>query len=170
MLRLGRPLFWILAVGLVLAVLVTVRQLPPLVASHFDGGGTPNGWSSRPTYALLIIVVGALLPLGTIGLVNALTRKGPQLLNIPARDYWCRPEHGQEAVCLVRAYMWWLGCIMTLTALAIHWSVLGAHGSQPPRLSTGALVAVLGIVFLALGFWIAGWYRLLRPPRPTVPR
>lgn len=83
MLHLGRGLFWILVVAFILLVLVTLRQLPPVVASHFDGAGVPNAWSSRPAYAILLVAVGALLPLGIIGLVNALTQRGPQLLNIP---------------------------------------------------------------------------------------
>lgn len=108
--------------------------------------------------------MGALLPLGTIGLVNALTRSGPERLNIPARDHWTRPEHRSEAVRRVQAYMWWLGCIMAGTACSMHGLVVAAHASQPPRLSTVAVLLVLGAALLAMGGWIAGWYRLLRPP------
>jgi uncharacterized membrane protein len=166
MLQLGRGLFVILVLGLIMLVPVTLGHLPPVVASHFDGAGVPNGWSSRPTYALLLIAVGALLPLGTIGLVSLLVRRGPQLLNIPARDYWQRPEHGPEAVRRVRAYIWWLGCVMTATALGVHLLILKAHASQPPRLSTRGILVVLGGVLLGIGLWIGGWYRPIRPPVP----
>lgn len=164
MLQRGRSLFWILAAGLVLLVLVTLRHLPPVVASHFDGTGVPNGWSNRSAYALLLITVGVLLPLGMIGLVHALTRRGPERLSIPARDYWSSPERRHEAVRRVRAYMWWLGGIMAGTALAIHGLILAANIHQPARLSTAAVLCVLGAVLLAIGGWIVGWYRLLRPP------
>jgi hypothetical protein len=50
MLQRGRGLFWILASGLVALVLTTLGRLPPVVASHFNAAGTPNGWSSRPAY------------------------------------------------------------------------------------------------------------------------
>lgn len=164
MLQRGRILFWILATGLVVVVLGTVGRLPPVVASHFDGAGVPNGWSSRSGYALLLIVVGAVLPLGIIGLVNALTQSGPGRLNIPARDYWTRPEHSQEAVRRVRAYMWWLGCTMAATASMMHGLIVAAHSHQPPRLSTPAVIVVLAAILVAVGAWAAGWYRLLRRP------
>lgn len=164
MLPLGRGLFGILGLGFILLLLLTLGRLPPVVASHFDAAGVPNGWSSRHSYAILLVAVGVLLPLGIIGLVNALTQRGPQLLNIPARDYWRRPEHGPEAVRRVRAYMWWLGCIMTGATLAVHRLIVGAHGSTPPRLSTGGIVTVFCSVLLAIGLWIVGWYRLLRLP------
>jgi uncharacterized membrane protein len=160
----GQSLFWVLAAALVVLVLVTLRQLPPVVASHFDAAGVPNGWSARPTYAVLLITVGAVLPLGILGLVHALTRRGPELLNIPARGFWTRPEHRDEAVRRVRAYMWWLGSILTAAALAIHALILRAHTSSPPHLSTAGIWLVLGGIILMLGLWTAGWYRLLRPP------
>ena len=165
MLQRGRDLFYVLATGLIAVVLVTVRRLPPLVASHFDAAGVPNGWSSRPVYALLLISIGVVLPLGITGLITSLTRQGPARLNIPARDYWTRPERSQEAVLRVRAYVWWLGCIMAGTALLIHWLVVAAHSHQPPRLKTSALLIVLSAALLSIGGWTAGWYRLLRRPR-----
>jgi uncharacterized membrane protein len=165
MLQRGRGLFWVLATGLVAVVLVTLGRLPPVVASHFDAAGMPNGWSSRPAYALLLIAVGVLLPLGIIGLVTGLTQRGPARLNIPARDYWTRPEHSQEAIRRVRAYVWWLGCVLAGTALLMHWLVVAAHAHQPPRLSTSAVLVVLGAVLLGIVGWTAGWYRLLRQPR-----
>lgn len=164
MLRLGRWLFLLLAGGLAVLLVATLGNLPPVVASHFGGSGTPNGWSTRTGYATLMIIVGALLPFGVVAMVAALTSGGPELLNIPSRSYWRRPEHAAEAVRLVRAYVWWLGCIMAGTALAIHWLVLQANAFQPPRLSTPAILAVLGGVLGAVALWIGGWYRLLRPP------
>jgi uncharacterized membrane protein len=164
MLERGRSLFYLIAVCLVIVLLTTTGRLPPVVASHFDASGVPNGWSSRPTYALLLLFIGVLLPLGITVLITSITRTGsPDQLSIPARDYWTRPEHAQEAVRRVRAYIWWLACIMAGTALAVHLSVLDAHANQPIRLRTGAILSVLGGATLGVVAWTIGWYRLLRP-------
>lgn len=166
MLQRGRSLFYLIAICLTVVVLTTIRRLPPVVASHFDASGVPNGWSSRSTYVLLLLIIGVVLPLGITVLMTSLTRTGsPERLNIPARDYWARPEHAPEAVRRVRAYVWWLGCIMAGTALLLHWAVLDAHTTQPPRLETRALLVMLGGVTLALLGWAIGWYRLLGRPR-----
>ena len=160
----GRGLFYACAALLVAVLVLTLPRLPPVVASHFNAAGVPNGWSSRPVYAAMLLLVGVLLPLGIAWLITSLTQSGPARLNIPARDYWIRPEHSGEAVRRVRAYMWWLGSIMAGTALLVHWLVLAAHAHQPPRLRTSALVLVLAAVMLGIGAWTAGWYRLLRRP------
>ena len=164
MLQRGRPLFYVLALGLITVVMVTLRRLPPVVASHFDADGVPNGWSSRPVYASMMLAIGILLPLGITMLMAVLTRSGPGSLNIPERDHWTRAENSREAVRRVRAYGWWLGCIMAGAALSIHGLVLAAHVHEPPRLSTAAVLAVIGAIVLAVLGWAAGWYRLLRRP------
>ena len=164
MLERGQGVFYILAAGLITAVSITLGRLPPVVASQFDGTGMPNGWLSRPAYALLLLAIGVLLPLGITLLIRGLTRDGPARLNIPAQDYWTRPEHGPEAVRRVRAYMWWLGCILAGTALSIHLLVLAAHRHQPPHLSTSAFLPVLAAVLVGIAGWAAGWYRLLQRP------
>lgn len=165
----GRTLFWILALGFTLATLLTMSALPPVVASHFDAAGAPNGWSSRSGYVTLLLAVGVGVPGGVIALVHGLTQRGPDLLNVPSRGYWRLPAHRDEAVRRVRAYMWWLGCLMTATALAVHCLVLQAQAVQPPHLSTRGIVVVLSSLLAAVAGWVAGWYWVLRPPAESRP-
>jgi uncharacterized membrane protein len=162
MLQRGQLLFYMTAAALVVVVAATLEQLPSLVASHFNARGAPDGWLPRPAYVAFILAIGIVVPLGITGLITLLTRSGVSALNIPARDYWTRPEHTAEAVRRVRRYIWWLACILAGTALAIHWSVLAANVRQPPGLKTGEFFLVLGSVVVAIGVWTVGWYRLLR--------
>jgi uncharacterized membrane protein len=161
---LGRPVFWVLILGLVMAVVATAGRLPPVVASHFDAGGAANGWSSRPFYVGLILGIGGALPLGLVWLVHAVTRRGPALLNIPSAEYWRQPAHAAEAVRRVRAYTWWLACILVCVGTATHALVLAANAVQPPHLGTWAVVSLLASVLGTIGLWTAGFYVLLRPP------
>jgi uncharacterized membrane protein len=161
---LGRPVFWVLILGLVMLVVATAGRLPPVVASHFDVDGAANGWSTRPFYVGMILVIGGALPLGLVWLIHAVTRRGPALLNIPSADYWRQAAHAAEAVRRVRAYTWWLACILVGTGMATHALVLAANATQPPRLGTWAVVSLLAGVLGTIGLWTAGLYVLLRPP------
>jgi hypothetical protein len=163
----GTTVFLLFALALGGVLLATAGRLPPVVASHFDGAGIPNGWSSRSGYIVLILAIGILLPLGIVGLVQGVSRGGPGRLNIPAREYWTRPEHSDEAVRRVRSYMWWLGAVLAGTALLMHAVVLAAHRSDPPRLRTEVFLLVLGAVLSGIAGWTVGWYRLLRKPEET---
>lgn len=162
----GKAAFFLLAAALAVVLLASYDRMPDVVASHFDGAGVPNGWSSRSAYLLLLLAIGVLMPLSAIGVVLAVTRSGPRHLNIPARDYWTRPEHGAEAVRRVRAYMWWLGAVLAASALLVHLTVMEANRTDPPHLRGELMLLLLGGVLLAIGCWVVGWFRLLRPPRP----
>lgn len=164
LLRAGRTVFWGLAVGLIAIVLGTLPRLPAVVASHFDAAGTPNGWSSRHSYVLLLFLIGIALPLGVIGVVQAVTVGGPAGLKIPSRTYWMDPSHQGLAVALARSYTWWLGVVLTGTAIAVHLAVLRANAMTPPHLSGGVIAAVLIGAIGGTGAWALGWYRVLRPP------
>lgn len=156
--------FFTLAAALIAIVAMTLGRLPPLVASHFNFRGVPDGWSSRPVYAGFILAVGILVPLSIVWLITVLTRAGVESLNIPARDYWNQPVHSGEAVRRVRAYIWWLACVIAVITLLIHWSVLEANARQPPGLGIGGFFIILGAAVAVIGIWTAGWYRLMRCP------
>jgi len=166
LLRAGKGVFWWGTGGLIAVVLGTLPRLPAVVASHFGGSGSPNGWSSRAVYVLLVLVIGIVLPAGVIALVHRVTAGDPARLNLPSREYWMDATRRDGAVELVRAYIWWLGVLLTATAIAVHLAVLSANAARPPHLSLAVIVPILIAIVAAVGAWAAGWYRVFRPPAP----
>ena len=152
-------------VAAVAIVAATLGRLPATIATHFDGHGVPNAWSSHAGYLLTLMGIGLVLPLAIVGLVGAIARRWPQGLNIPHREYWLARERVQEAVGRLEGYLWWLGCIMLAATLAIHLLILDAHTSEPPRLSLTAILVTLAAIVVSIGFWIVGIYRNFRPLR-----
>jgi hypothetical protein len=97
------------------------------------------------------------LPLGVIGLVHAMTARGPAGLNIPSRAYWMAPSRQGQVVELVRSYIWWLGVLLTGIALAVHLAVLGANAVNPPRLRDVVIVPLLVAAVAGIAAWaVAG--------------
>ena len=72
--------------------------LPERVASHFNGKGEADGFSSRTTYTWLM----ASLQVGTLAMflvINLLVKYLPaSLINIPNRKYWLAQERRDETV------------------------------------------------------------------------
>ena len=60
---------WIVFVSLLLFAIAyvvrTVPQLPPLVASHFNGAGHPNAYMTREFYAKFTLAFGVGLPVAS---------------------------------------------------------------------------------------------------------
>lgn len=165
----GANAFWIaVAIGAIV-VAGTLDLLPPTVATHFDGAGTPNGWSSRPGYAVFLAAIGVGLPLLIVGVVATFARRAPHWINLPHRERWLAEPHRAEGLARAQEHIWWLGCVIALTALVAHLALLGANLRRPPALPLGAALGLIAFPLACLVIWAVTWHRLFRPPPGSHP-
>jgi len=82
-----RMLFWLLVFAAVLEIVYYYPLLPERVASHFDGYGRPNGWSSRDAFIAINASVTLLMAVLYAGIGFALPRLPEALINLPNKDY-----------------------------------------------------------------------------------
>jgi serine/threonine-protein kinase len=105
------------------------------------------------------------LPLAIGALLSQMYRLPVSLINIPNRAYWLAPEradasrqyiarHGNVFMALLVAFM----CF-------VHWQVVDANRTQPPRLEEGAFIAGLVLFLVASVVWAGILYARFRVPR-----
>jgi Protein of unknown function (DUF1648) len=116
--RLPITLFWLLVALFVSYVISSSSVLPKQMATHFDGGGMPNGWMSRNGYIRFMLAFGLGVPFFVVGLHYLLARYAGNQFNIPNREYWLAPERRADTLRFVIYHSWWLGCLMLLFILA----------------------------------------------------
>jgi len=129
------------------------NKLPDRIASHFAGGGIPNGWSTKPSLFLTYWLVIALvlgISLGIPALIGKLPRR---IINIPNRVYWLSDEKYPETLSLFRAQFRWFGVILLSLQVAVFQMVFQANLSATPTLSGWFIVVLVGFA-LALITWI----------------
>ena len=85
--------FWIVVAIGVMVVAGTLDVLPPTLATHFDGSGARNGWSSRAEYVILLAGIDIGLPLLIVGVVGVFARRAPRWINLPHREIWLTEVH-----------------------------------------------------------------------------
>ena len=147
----------------------TLDLLPETVATHFDGTGRPNGWSSRAGYAVFLAAIGAGLPLVVVAVVATLARRAPQWINLPHREIWLAEPRRSEALARAREQMWWLACVLALSALVVHLAVIGANMRQPAHLPLPAALGTIGFPLAGMVAWAVSWQRRFRPPTRSNP-
>lgn len=148
------PLFIALATAVAVFIALSAAALPARVATHFALGGVPNGWMGRESYLTVITLAGTLLPLALAALISGLPRVFPWALNVPNRDYWLASERRNAVLAALAGFGWALACLVTLFVAGMHWTILGAHTSVPPRLAeTHVHALVLGFA-VGLGAWL----------------
>jgi uncharacterized membrane protein len=132
------PLVLLLALLALVAgrALIVCPDLPATIASHFDGSGKADGWSSKGAFLAIAMGVLALVAAVSVGLPSWLARLPVAWINLPRRDYWLAPEHVAETRARIRTFMTWYGI---LTAAFVGWVLeLTYRANLAPNLSIGA--------------------------------
>jgi uncharacterized membrane protein len=158
------PLFVALTTAAAVFIALSSAALPARVATHFGLGGVPNGWMGRESYFAVIIAAATLLPLALVAPLSVLPRIFPRALNVPNRAYWLASERREAALTALAGFGWALACLVTLFVAGMHWTILGAHASVPPRLVETHVHALMLGFGVALGAWLIAL--LLRFRRP----
>ena len=156
----------LVAIAAAAFVLFTSQSLPTLVASHFDGSGVANGFMPRQFYAWFMLALTAGLPLLLTLLPSLLFRSERIRLNLPNRDYWLAPERKSATVAYLCRHNARFATALTLFLCYVHWLVLRANATAPPRLSSPQFISGL----LAFGAFAVAWFAMLLGRFRKVPR
>lgn len=132
-------------------------RMPDVVASHFDGLGTPNGWSGRLGFfglyaAILLLLTGVFIYLP--GWSEKRTSFG---MRIPNREFWLEPEQIESTRLFFRRQMLIIGVAHLGLAIFTMQLAIVANFDQTPRLHH-SIAWALGIYFLFLSGWLIHFF------------
>jgi hypothetical protein len=139
-------------------------QLPERVASHFNGQGQPNGWTSKATILVTNVLVMVLLTLVFVGSALLLPILPFSLVNIPHKEYWLAPERKEYTCELLRRFVLGFGVLNLGFLLAIMHFTLRANLGPAPHLGPGFWIALGCYIVLELGLviWLFAAFKLPR--------
>ena len=158
-----RSVFYVLTGLAILQVVYYYPRLPAVVASHFDGPGTANGWSGKDAFFALYLAIVVLLAGVFEYLPTWLQSRPGKQLKIPNRDYWLSPERRAATWALFRRQLMLMGIAnLGLVIFAVQLAIV-ANFEQPPRLHSS-----IGWALAAYCVFLAAWtiHFLLRWKKP----
>jgi hypothetical protein len=159
--------FLLLAASLIAFALSSAANLPPTVATHFSGPGHPDRWMSASGYVRFIISFGVGLPLFIVAVFYALRWLPSSLINLPRKDFWLADERLPET----RRYFFrrglWLGCMMLLLMIGLHYTIVRANQVTPPQLVPKHAFGLMIIFLVALALWLVTFLRHFARAQPS---
>jgi len=157
-------LLWGLAVLAMFQTINFYPQLPEIVASHFDGNGAPNGWSSKLVFFAIYFGALAVTLIVFIGLPNWSVNRKAANVNMPKKDYWFHPLRREATLEFIKIQFLWLGVAHMLLALVVVQMVIKVNLATQPSLGSGIYWALAAyVVFLVL--WLTRFIlRFVRRP------
>jgi hypothetical protein len=149
-------------------VFMTSAGMPDVAATHFNVQGEPNAMSSRAGYRgfMAILILG--IPLLIAGLPIAVSRRWPQLLNIPHPEHWLARERIEDTMSSLRTRMAVVAVATIVLQCFVHRLVLGANAADSPELDQRSLLIGLSLFgAFMLGWIISLWRRFRKIPDET---
>lgn len=102
-------------------------ELPERVASHFDGAGNPNGWSSKSSFCTSFAVLQGFLCVFFLGLTVGIRRVPTALINLPRKSYWLAPERRESTFDFLGRQLLSFALVTQLFFVAIFHLVIRAN-------------------------------------------
>jgi len=159
-----KKLQFIFTALIVIAIVQTIYffpRLPEVMASHFDGLGDPNGWSSKAVFfgiyagvLLLTIFIFTVVP-------NKFLHRSRIWMNLPNKEYWLAPERKDQTIEFIRSHLMYFGIVNVLLAIYVVQLVILANFNAQPRLGNTVVWALI-IYFAYVALWLIRFFVRLR--------
>ena len=142
------------------------ESMPETVASHFDGSGNADGWSSREDFATMMVALH-LFVATVFGFIGAmLPRISDSLINVPHKDIWLAPERRAESLTWMTNRLAWMAAAVQALFCAITQLSLRASGDAEKAMPAWTQWALLAAFLAFMGIWLASFFRRFRRPHP----
>ena len=122
-------------------------ELPDSMASHFDGSGQADGWSTKLSFFLIMFGTVAAMALLFLALPKSFSRIPANFVSLPNRDYWLSDEKRGETIRHIGGEMGWFGVATMVLLIAIQQLTINANLGPDPAVSSTP-------------WWILGGYLL----------
>jgi len=129
-------------------------QLPETVASHFDGAGHANGWSSKAEFFGVMFGMMALMGFVFLGTPRMISRVPRNLISLPYRDHWLSDEHRADTMRFIDDRMSWFGVATMLLILATTQFTIDANLRHHPELPTQFMWVFWAYLAFSLGWTV----------------
>ena len=149
-------------VGIIRPIMVW-DDLPPILATHFQADGTPDGMSARFEFFVSYGLIMGLVLLSLIGSVVLMDRIPVKYLNLPHKDYWLKSGRLPEARAKMSLAMWWMSAATMLLSTATLELVLRSNLTRTP-LEGGLMWTVMGAYSLFTLVWVGKLLLGFSPP------
>lgn len=138
--------------------------LPQRMASHFDGSGNANGWSSKESFFGLFLVLAVVMSLVFFALPKWLRRIPASLINIPHRDYWLSTQRKELALEMLEQELGWFGIAVLVMILCTLQLTINANLEGSRALQADQMWLLVGGFLAFAGIWLVRLYRRFRVP------
>lgn len=143
---------------------VYYNQLPPTVASHFDGSGRADTFQSKTAFFVFYWLI-AVITAGTFLLTPLLLHRLPvSAINLPNKEFWLAPPYREETLTYLSRHMEWFAAGTFMLLLIVMQVVIIKNLQASAVLPTQITWLILGGYVAFTLLWMMHLYRRFKKP------
>lgn len=162
MFKLPRIILFLLLLILFFHLYHFYAEMPEKVASHFNGAGDPNSWTSKNSFVFLTAAIGLSAACFSVFIMFLIENIPVSLLNLPNKNYWLAEERRAESLSRIRTFFEWFSVGMLVLINVVFYFTLKANAHKEP-LSSAIWFVIIGF-FAFVIIWIIVFARRFRIP------
>ena len=159
----GKRIFFALVALAILQTAYYYPQMPEIVASHWDGLGAPNAWSSRNGFFGLYLGIVFMLVGIFIYVPDWSLRRKQMGMKIPNPEYWLAPERIEQTREFFKRQMIIMGVVHLSLAVFVMQLAIQANFAPGSTLHR-SIFWVLALYFIFLAGWLIHFFLYFRNP------
>jgi uncharacterized membrane protein len=125
---------FVVVISFVLPV-VYYKNLPVVIASHFNVRNNTDSWMSREYFLVFQLVVTTLLSVLFLLTTFAIHKLPKSLINLPNKDYWLDDARKDETYSVIQRFMYWFGSLTLMLINAVLLEVYNANISGANKIN-----------------------------------
>ncbi|MCZ6882727.1 MAG: DUF1648 domain-containing protein [Gammaproteobacteria bacterium] len=138
-------------------------QMPEILASHFDGSGEPNGWSTKTEFFALYLMLLLMTAIIFIFVPRWAEQRANFGVKLPHREYWLAPERIVQTRLFFRQQMLVMGMVHVVLAIDLVQMVIQANFVPQPRLDEN-IFWTLVVYLVVIIVWLIHFFLKFRKP------
>jgi uncharacterized membrane protein len=141
-------------------------QLPDVVASHFNGRGSANGWQTKQAFFGVMVIVSVVIVGMGFAIPKMIAALPKQMMNLPNKNYWLAPERVADTMAFLETTFAWFACVVFLfNILVFDYAVqINLHPENPPDAARLWYILVGFLLFMLL-WTVRMLTKFLHPPQ-----
>lgn len=124
----------VLVLGATADLVAHYPRLPEKVATHFNGAGEADGWSTRRGLLWGWVFTAGFVPVIILGSMAALKHLPARWINVPHRDYWLAPGRIDYTRAVMADMVQRIGVALFLFMALLNHFILRANLTPTPSL------------------------------------
>jgi len=137
-------------------------SLPERIASHFNISGEADGWMSKESFLVLMIVIFIFVNGSLLG-ITFLIKYSNDFINLPNKEYYLNPVRKETTLKTINNFLMIINNLTITLMILINYLVINSNIGKSDKLSS-SFIYIIAVYLLTIIIVVIKMYSYFKKP------